>query len=216
MEHKNTYTKFCPNVYVAKCTEMHEKGEFIDVETKHSKVNECEVHNLVGRQGEFYFYSITRADGFNTQERARRKAERFENAAANSTKKSNAAYEASKEGRDFLVLAEPIKIGHHSEKRHRALIERNHNRMGKSVELAEKATDQAERAAYYASLTDKIDLSMPESIEYFEFKVEEAKAQHEGLKNGTIPRQHSFDLQYANKAVKEAEKNLALAKRLWA
>jgi len=195
---------------------MHQKGSIIEVETKHGKVNECEVHNLVGRQGEFYFYSITRADGFNTQERARRKAERFENAADNSIKKAKAAHEASNEGRDFLSLGEPIKIGHHSEKRHRALIERNHNRMGKSIEHGRKAEEQAERAAYYASLTDKIDLSMPESIEFYEFKVEEAKAQHEGLKNGTIPRQHSFDLQYANKAVKEAEKNLALAKRLWA
>ena len=212
----NTYQKFCPNVFVARCTEMHERGEFIDVETKHGKVNECEVWNLVGRKGEFYFYSITRADGFNSQERAKRKAERFENASANSDKKAKAAHEASNEGRDFLSLGEPIKIGHHSEKRHRALIERNHNRMGKAIEHGRKAEQQADRAAYYASLTEKIDLSMPESIEFYEFKVEESKMQHEGLKNGTIPRQHSFDLQYANKAVKEAQKNLDIAKRLWA
>lgn len=211
----NTYTKFAANVFVAKCTEMHQKGDIIELETKHGKTHECEVWNLVGRQGDFYFYSIIRADGFNAQERAKRKAERFENAAANSEKKAKAAYEASKEGKEFLVLAEPIKIGHHSEKRHRALIQRNWDRMGKSIEHGEKAKEQADKAAYYAKLTTKIDLSMPESIEFFEFKVEEAKAQHEGLKNGTIPRQHSFDLPYANKAVKEAEKNLALAKRLW-
>ena len=212
----NTYQKFCPNVFVARCTEMHERGEFIDVETKHGKVHECEVWNLVGRKGEFYFYSVTRADGFNSQERAKRKAERFSNAADNSTAKAKAAHEASNEGRDFLSLGEPIKIGHHSEKRHRALIERNHNRMGKAIEHGRKAEQQADRAAYYASLTEKIDLSMPESIEFYEFKVEESKMQHEGLKNGTIPRQHSFDLQYANKAVKEAQKNLDIAKRLWA
>ena len=76
--------------------------------------------------------------------------------------------------------------------------------------------EQAAKAEYYAKLTEKIDLSMPESIEFYEFKVEEAKAKHEGIKNGSIPRQHSFDLPYANKAVKEAEKNLTLAKRLWA
>lgn len=213
----NTYSKFCPNVFVAKCPEIHEKGALIEVETRHGKTNECIVHNLVGRDREGnYFYSITRADGFDSQERARRKAERFETAAANSEKKSNAAYEASHEGRDFLSLGEPIKIGHHSEKRHRALIERNHNRMGKSVELGEKAKQQAEKAAYYESLANKIDLSMPESIEFFEYKVEEAKARHEGIKSGSIPRRHSFDLQYANRDVKEAEKNLALAKRLWA
>ena len=212
----NTYTKFAANVFVAKCTEMHQKGDIIELETKHGRTHECEVWNLVGRNGEFYFYSITRADGFNAQERAKRKAERFENAAANSEKKANAAYEASKEGKDFLVLAEPIKIGHHSEKRHRALIQRNWDRMGKSIEHGRKAEEQAAKAEYYAKLTEKIDLSMPESIEFYEFKVEEAKAKHEGIKNGSIPRQHSFDLPYANKAVKEAEKNLALAKRLWA
>lgn len=212
----NTYTKFAANVFVAKCTEMHQKGDIIELETKHGRTHECEVWNLVGRNGEFYFYSITRADGFNAQERAKRKAERFENAAANSEKKANAAYEASKEGKDFLVLAEPIKIGHHSEKRHRALIERNWNRMGKSIEHGRKAEEQAAKAEYYAKLTEKIDLSMPESIEFYEFKVEELKERHEKIKSGEIPRDHSFTLQYSNRDVKEAEKNLALAKRLWA
>ena len=212
----NTYTKFAANVFVAKCTEMHQKGDVIELETKHGRTHECEVWNLVGRQGEFYFYSITRADGFNAQERAKRKAERFENAAANSEKKANAAYEASKEGKDFLVLAEPIKIGHHSEKRHRALIQRNWDRMGKSIEHGRKAEEQAAKAEYYAKLTTKIDLSMPESIEFYEFKVEELKERHEKIKSGEIPRDHSFTLQYSNRDVKEAEKNLALAKRLWA
>ena len=212
----NTYTKFAANVFVAKCTEMHQKGDVIELETKHGRTHERDVWNLVGRQGEFYFYSITRADGFNAQERAKRKAERFENAAANSEKKANAAYEASKEGREFLVLAEPIKIGHHSEKRHRALIQRNWDRMGKSIEHGRKAEEQAAKAEYYAKLTAKIDLSMPESIEFYEFKVEELKERHEKIKSGEIPRDHSFTLQYSNRDVKEAEKNLALAKRLWA
>lgn len=213
----NTYTKFCPNVFVAKCPEMHDKGSTILVETKHGKEHECIVHNLVGRTRDgFYCYSITRADGFGRQERYTKKAERFENAAANSTQKSNAAYEASKEGRDFLSLGEPIKVGHHSEKRHRALIERNHDRMGKSIELDKKASEQADKAAYYASMAGKIDLSMPESIEFYEFKVEELKERHEKIKSGEIPRNHSFTLQYSNRDVKEAEKNLALAKKLWA
>jgi hypothetical protein len=213
----NTYSKFCPNVFVAKCPEMHTKGDTILVETKYGKENECIVHNLVGRDKEGnYFYSITRVDGFDSRERAKRKAERFENAAANSEKKINSAYQASHEGRDFLALGEPIKIGHHSEKRHRALIERNWNRMGKSVELADKAKEQADKAAYWERMTGKIDLSMPESIEFYEYKIEETKARHEGMKNGSIPRDHSMSLQYANRDRKEAESNLALAKRLWA
>ena len=57
---------------------------------------------------------------------------------------------------------------------------------------------------------------MPESIEYYEFKLEQAKAKHEGLKNGTIPREHSFSLTYAKKEVNEMAKNLETAKKLWA
>jgi hypothetical protein len=211
----NTYKKFCPNVFVAQCDGPHQRGETIIVTTKHGNENECIVHNLVARANDTYYYSITRADGFNAQERMKRKAERFETAAANSEKKSDQYWKASDEGKDFLSLGEPIKIGHHSEKRHRALIERNHNRIGNAIASEKKAEEQKDRAAYYASRTEDINLSMPKSIEYFEFKLEEAKARHEGLKNGTIERDHGFSLPYAKKAVKDMEKNLGLAKRLW-
>lgn len=33
----NTYHKFCPNVFLAKCDEKHEKGEVIEVTTKYGK-----------------------------------------------------------------------------------------------------------------------------------------------------------------------------------
>lgn len=49
-------------------------------------------------------------------------------------------------GSEFLSLGEPIKVGHHSEKGHRALIERNWNRMEKSVEFAEKAKEAGQKA----------------------------------------------------------------------
>lgn len=71
----NTYKKFCPNVYVAKCTERHAKGEIIEVQTKYGKVNECVVYNKVAEGNGFYYYSIVRADGFNAQERANAKTE---------------------------------------------------------------------------------------------------------------------------------------------
>jgi hypothetical protein len=155
----NTYKKFAPNVFVAQCDAPHSRGETIVLTTKHGKEHECIVHNLVGRANGVYFYSITRADGFNAQERMKKKAERFETAAENSSKKSYQSWEASNEGRDFLSLGEPIKIGHHSERRHRALIERNHNRMDKAVELEKKAKEQADKAEYYRSMEDVINLS---------------------------------------------------------
>jgi hypothetical protein len=124
-------------------------------------------------------------------------------------------YEASQEGRDFLVLAEPIKVGHHSEKRHRALIERNWNRMGNSVKMSEKAEAHQSKAEYWSSKADTINLSMPESIEFYEYKLEEAKVKHEFYKQNPDKREHSFSLTYAKKAVNEAQKNLDAAKKLW-
>lgn len=212
----NTYAKFCANVFVAKCTERHEKGVTIPVTTKYGKENDCIVFNCVGSKDGFYYYSIVRADGFNVQEWAKRKAERLNNASSNAEKKSTQYYEASNEGRDFLSLGEPIKVGHHSEKRHRALIDRNYNRMGKSVEFSKKADEYTERAAYWESKANDINLSMPDSLEYYEYKLEEAKMKHEGLKAGTIERSHSFSLTYAKKEVNEITKKLELAKRLWA
>jgi len=116
----NTYHKYIPNVFLAKSQDKHESGDEITLTTKYGTEHDCIVHNLIFEREGYYFYSITRADGFNTQERARRKVERLQGAAANAEKRASKYREAADEGKDFLVLAEPIKIGHHSEKRHRA------------------------------------------------------------------------------------------------
>lgn len=212
----NIYSKFVPNVFLAKCTEKHEKNEIIKIETKYGKENECVVFNFIGEKNGFYYYSIIRADGFNTQEWANKRAEKLQNASINADKKSTQYYEASKEGSDFLSLGEPIKIGHHSEKRHRALIERNHNRMGKSIEFSKKSDEYESRAEYWASKSNIINLSMPESLDFYEFELQKAVEKHEGLKSGVIEMSHSFSLTYAKKERNEIEKKLKLAKQLWA
>lgn len=211
----NTYAKYTANVFVAKCTETHEKGTTVILETKYGKEHECIVFNLVAKKDDFFYYSIVRADGFNVQEFAKKKAERFQNWAQSSENKSNQYWEASQEGKDFLSLGEPIKIGHHSEKRHRALIERNFNRMSKCVEASKKAEAHESKAEYWERKASTINLSMPESIEYYEYKVEETKDKHEGLKSGKYERSHGYSLTYAKKALNEALKNLETAKNLW-
>jgi hypothetical protein len=211
----NHYTKLFPNVYVAKCTGMHEKGDVIILTTKYGKEHECTVFNILKKDDSFFYYSIVRTDGFNFQEYTKKKAERLQSWALSAEKKSDKYYEASNEGKEFLVLAEPIKIGHHSEKRHRALIERNWNRMGKSIEFSKQAAQYESRADYWLRKSNEINLSMPESLEMWEYKLEEAKEKHEGLKSGKYPREHSYSLTYAKKAVNEAEKNLKIAKLLW-
>lgn len=211
----NTYYKFVPNVYLAKCTEPHEKGDIIPVETKHGKENESVVFNLIYQKGGFYFYSIIRADGFNMQERAKAKAERYEQWAAGANRHSAEYYERSNKDREFLSLGEPVKVGHHSEKRHRKVIDEAWNNMGKSVAFADKADAHESKAAYWESRANDINLSMPESVDFYAHKLEKAKEYHEGLKSGKYERQQSFSLTYAKKDVNEAEKNLNLAKRLW-
>lgn len=212
----NTYSKYCPNVFVAKCTEQYQKGDIIILETKYGKEIENEVHNYLGKSKDgLFLYSITRVDGFNNQERAKNKAEKLNGYASNAEKRSDKYYEASQEGRDFLALGEPIKIGHHSERRHRKLIERNWERMGKSVAESEKAKEYERRAEYWAERANKIDLSMPDSLEYFEYELEKAKKHHQFLLDNPDKRPHSMSLQYSNKTVKDLQDKVNTAIRLW-
>ena len=210
-----TYVKYCPNVWLAKCEEEHQKGDIIEVENKYGNVNENIVHNLVYKKDGYFFYSITRADGYNLQERAKRKAERYNDWADSAQKKSDMFREASNEGKEFLVMAEPIKVGHHSEKRHRALIERNWERMGRSVEYADKAREHESKAEYWKRRAADINLSMPESVEYFKEKYEKAKEYHEGLKSGKYPKEHAYSMAYAKKKVNEMKKNYDTSLILW-
>lgn len=209
----NKFKKYCPNVFVAECESKHEKGEFINLTTKYGKDVECEVHNFLGELNGKYLYSIVRTEDINY---ASKKAEMYENRQARAEKTSNDWYEKTKEGADFLKLAEPIKIGHHSEGRHRALIDRNWKRMGKSVEFSDKARKLQSKIDYWKKRENEITLAMPESLEFYTFKLEEATKLHKGLKDGTIEREHDYSLVYANKAVKELTKKLEIAQKLWA
>lgn len=211
----NTYAKYCPNVFVAKCTEPHEKGEVIQVTTKYGKENDSIVFNLLLTKDGFYYYSIVRADGYNAQERAKAKAERYSKWSSIAENKSNAAFKQSHAITDMIPMGQPILVGHHSEARHRKDLDKSWNLMGKGVELSNKAESHESKAEYWASRANDINLSMPESVEYYEHKLEEAKMKHEDLKSGKTERSHSFSLTYAKKEVNEFEKKLGIAKKLW-
>jgi hypothetical protein len=211
----NTYSKYCPNVFVAKCTEKHEKGESIKVTTKYGKENDCIVFNLVAESGGFYYYSIVRADGFNRQTWLQRKAEKMQAASRNAEKKALHFHKESEKHRDFLCLGEPIKVGHHSERMHRKIIEDARRNFGNYIQLSEKAKGYQNKAANYDKMSDVIDLSMPESLDFYEYKLAKAMQRHKGLKEGTIPKEHSYSLTYAKKEVNELQKKLDIAKKLW-
>lgn len=212
----NKFRRYCPNVWIAECEEEYEKGDIIELETKYGKEVECEVYNFLGQGGNAeepkYFYSVVRIE---EQSYAERKAEKYGNAASNSMKKSNERWQAAEEGKDFLVLAEPIKVGHHSEKAHRALLERNWRRTEKAIEYMNKAEEQERKAKYWEAKAKEITLAMPESLEYYKFKLEEAEEHHQKLKENPELRSHSYSLAYAKKAVNEMKKKVEIAEQLW-
>ena len=211
----NTYKKYCPNVFIAQCTEEHQKGDIITITTKYGKENEHIVFNLIKKDEEYYYYSIIRADGFNSQKYAENKADKLNNCAINRENKSNEYVEASNEGREFLKMAEPIHVGHHSEKRHRALLERNQKRVERAIAEDKKAEEYKNRAEYWENKANEINLSMPESVEYFKHKYEVAKKYHQDIKNGIIQKTHSYSLTYAKKEVNETKKKYEIAIKLW-
>lgn len=210
-----TYYKLMPNVFLAKTSEPHEKGQTIEIVTKRGKINTHIVHNLYAEKNGFYYYSITREDGFNCQTRASNKADKYSDWATSNTEKSNQYYQRSKKDSAFLSLGEPIKVGHHSEKRHRKIIDQAWNNTAKSVEHAEKATNHRGKAMYWNAKAQEVNLSMPESIEYFSAELEKAEAKHKELKDHPEKRLHSYSLTYAKKAVNEMKKKFEYAKKLW-
>ena len=151
----NVYSKFCPNVFLAKCEEKYEKGEVIEVTTKYGKENECIVFNLIYEKDGFYYYLIVRADGFNVQEWAKQRAERCRMWAASAEQKSNEYYEKSNKDSDFLSLGEPIKVGHHSERRHRKMIDDAWKNTGKMVECMDRVKEHERVPAYRDWETDR-------------------------------------------------------------
>lgn len=211
----NTYHKFIPNVFLAKCESRHEQGQVIKVSTRYGKENDCIVWNLIFERDGFFFYSITRADGFDSQDWAKKRMERRLAQANRLDQKSTEAYHKANKHKDFLVLAEPIKIGHHSEKRHRKIIKQAQDNATKSWQLADEAKEVKRKAEYWEKRSGKIDLSMPESIEYFESLVEQMEENLRQFKSGEKPKEHSYSLSYASKDLRETKKKFELAKKLW-
>lgn len=209
---ENRYKKYCENVFVAETDTKHNKGDVIVMTTKYGKEVECEVHNLVQQDNNKFYYSIVRIED---KSYAERKAEKYEKSANIHISRSNVWYEKSHEGRDFLSLGEPIKVGHHSEGRHRSLIDRNWNRMGNSIKEKEQASKLEQKADYWKRKANEINLSIPESLEFYKYRLDEAQKYHKGLKDGSIPKEHSYSMQYANKEVKELTRKVEIAQKLW-
>lgn len=209
----NTYIKICPNVWGALCEGIHNKGDIIKVANRKGKEREHLIHNFYCNYQGKKVYSITRADGVDSRKYAEMRADRRMSWAEGQKRKSDEFYERSNKDHDFLSLGEPIKIGHHSERRHRRLFEQVNNNTRKSIESDEKAARHEEVAQYWEEKSKIINLSMPESLEYFPELLEKLrKKKVDVLERG---REHHYEIAYINRDILDTRKKIKRAERLW-
>lgn len=116
------------------------------------------------------------------RERLERKLEKRQEWAESRERKADSARRAS----DAVPLppgGEPIKVGHHSEKRHRAAIEKCHNLMYQSFDhqkMAEHHTEKADGLA--AQLDGSIFSDDADAIEQLEARIAEREAERDRIK----------------------------------
>ena len=79
------------------------------------------------------------------------------------------------------MAGEPIKVGHHSERRHRKLIERADNDMRKGCEAMDLARDLGRRADV-AERSDAVDSRDPEAPDLLRAKLVDREAEHARMK----------------------------------
>jgi len=208
----NSYIKYVPNVWLAKTQDTYNKGDIILIANKYGKETEHQVYNLVCKTKDgCNCYSVVRL-GENYIDK---KIKKYERAIVNSETKSQHYYDKSNTHRDFLSLGEPIKVGHHSENRHRKIINQAWDNMSKSVEYADKAIEQENKLAYWENKKEQITLANPDCLEYFEFKLQQKEVLQKEYKTGLRKQEHSFSLNYCTKEIKELKKKIELAKKLW-
>lgn len=211
-EYKNIYHKYCPHVWLAKCSAQHDKGEIIIVHTRRGGEHACQVHNLIDSSQGFFYYSITRLDGYNMQERARQKAERHRAYAMDAEAKSEHYHGLSNKNREVLSLGEPIKQGHHSQGKHLRMLSQARANMQKSHEYYKKSQEYADRAEYWQERASQINLSIPESLPHFKQMLQEALLEREEMAQGQ--KSGRYGARDRGK-IKELEKKVKLATKLW-
>lgn len=106
----------------------------------------------------------------NYEEKRAARLEAYQNLAAKNDQLSDNLFERSNSLASVIPLGQPILVGHHSEGRHRAHIEKIHNSMDKGVEASKKAKYYEGKAA--AILADKsIHSDDPNATEKLEEKL---------------------------------------------
>ncbi len=205
-----------PKVFVLATESTQNKGDIVEYTTKYGKEIELEIFKFLGNKNNTNQYSYIRLDGKSRKTILENKIEKRLEWAQVSDAKSSASFEASKEGDDIIPFGQPVLVGHHSEKKHRALLARNHKRMDKCVEHSAKAdTHRIAAENIEAQLKKELPIDTPECLPHLQEALEQAKARHKYLKENKEAREHSYCLTYANKKVKDLTARLDKAKHLW-
>ena len=206
-----------PKVFVLETEKEFKKDDIVEYTTKYGKIIELIIYKLIKSVNGINYYSYIRADGKNRKTILEAKIEKRRDWAESNERKSDDYYRASKEGSDLIPFGQPILVGHHSEGRHRALIDRNHKRMGKCVEYSQKAEDHILKAKNLEyKLKSELPIDTPDCLEKLREQLKDAKEVHKFYKENKEAREHAFSLTYANKKVKDLTKRLEIAENLWA
>lgn len=117
----------------------------------------------------------------NREEKKQARIERYEELSHKSMQNSNNAYEQSHKMTSVIPFGQPILVGHHSETRHRNLMNRSWNKMGESVKLRGKA-EYYQQKAEAAANNNAIYLDDDNVVEKLEKKIARLEKLQEQMK----------------------------------
>lgn len=131
---------------------------------------------------QYLLFAVKKSTSYEERQQARKL--RYERQAAAAREQ---AIKDSDEGVSMLKVlppGQPILVGHHSESKHRNLLERSDNRMRKSIENDEKATYYESKA--YSVGKGGVSSDDPQAIEKIEQKIKNLEETHKRMKAANI------------------------------
>ena len=115
------------------------------------------------------------------KEKQEMRAERYRTLAAKAEQQSDAAFERSRSAVAGIPAGQPILVGHHSERKHRNVLDRSWNALGQSVKLSVKA-EYYRRKAEAAENNDAIYTEDDDAVSRLEAKLAELERAQEQMK----------------------------------
>lgn len=124
------------------------------------------------------------------EERRQARIERYEARAEKAREEAARAWETERRIGDLIPMGQPILVGHHSEKHHRATIKRLHALADKACAEQAKAKHYDERAQA-ARENRAVSSDDPEALDKLTSRLEAARRDHEAMKHANaVLRKH--------------------------